>query len=166
MLIRGRKKVGTFKSLFSVENFFLTLHRFRGNELKISKTRGRTIQLRKKTQLFVKWTLLYSSDSYPVVSKARETDADSLAARSMMGWLKARKKVHFLINPFFITLSLRTFFKGLGTSQLIQRGFIDKCLSYFQRWLYCSNFLLHFLFLNILIFSDIVGDQSLRKDPR
>ena len=39
MLIRGRKKVGTFKSLFSVENFFLTLHRFRGNELKISKTR-------------------------------------------------------------------------------------------------------------------------------
>ena len=140
MLIRGRKKVGTFKSLFSVKNVFLTLHRFRGNELKISKTRGRTIQLRKKTQLFVKWTLLYSSDSYPVVSKARETDADSLAARSMMGWLQARKKVHFLINPFFITLSLRT--------------------------IYCSNFLLHFLFLNILIFSDIVGDQSLRKDPR
>ena len=48
MLIRGRKKVGTFKSLFSVENFFLTLHRFRGNELKISKTRGRTILIKEE----------------------------------------------------------------------------------------------------------------------
>ena len=49
MLIRGRKKVGKFESWFAVENFFS------------NPSSG----------------MLYTADSYPVVSKALETDLDS-----------------------------------------------------------------------------------------